>query len=226
MKGGLRETLNSNPLAQAAVIGVLGLLVAFLLLTRMGGGSEDSAVTTTPATDATATDAAAADPATTDAAADPAADPADPAAAAGAATDPAAGADVAADAAAAGKFVAGPGLPAPVVAAYGRGDTVVILVNRHGGIDDRELRHLTQKLKSEQDIALFITTPKHVSRYSRIVGGVDIDRAPALIVLSPRSVTGNDAPVASISYGFRGYDSVVQAVRNARYDGKELPYYP
>lgn len=213
--GGLRENLNSNPLAQAAVIGVLGLLVAFLMLTQMGGGSEDPAVTTTPATDATATDAAAADSATTDAAADPATP-----------TDPAAATDVAADAAAAGKFVAGPGLPAPVVAAYGRGDTVVILVNRHGGIDDRELRHLTKQLRSQQDIALFITTPKHVSDYSRIVGGVDIDRAPALIVLSPRSVTGSGAPVASISYGFRGYDSVVQAVRNARYDGKELPYYP
>ncbi|MEO8091948.1 MAG: hypothetical protein ABI726_04475 [bacterium] len=217
--GGLRENLNSNPLAQAAVIGVLGLLVAFLLLTRMGGGSEDPAVTTTPTTDAAATDASAADSATSDSAADPAA-PTDPAADAAAAADPAA------DAAAAGKFVAGPGLPAPVVAAYARGDTVVILVNRHGGIDDRELRKVTKQLQGRQDVALFVTTPKHVSDYSRIVGGVDIDRAPALIVLSPRSVSGSGAPVASISYGFRGYDSVVQAVRNARYDGKELPYYP
>jgi hypothetical protein len=216
--GGLRQQLNTNPLAQAAVIGVLALVVGFLLLTRMGGGAEAPPTTTTPATDTAATDAAAADPAAT---ADPAA-PTDPAVAPSATTEP----DAATDAAAAGKFVAGPGLPVPVVAAYGRGDTAVLLVNRHGGIDDREVKKLTKQLRNQNDVALFITTPKHVSDYSRIVGGVDIDRAPALIVLSPRSVTGNDAPVASISYGFRGYDSIVQAVRNARYDGKKLSYSP
>jgi hypothetical protein len=215
--GGLRAQLNSNPLAQAAVIGALAILVGFLLLTRLSGGSAEPAPTetTTPA-DATAPEAAATDAAAPDAAApDATAD--------GAAGIPDAAAPGAEPA---GKFAAGPGLPEPVVKAYDAGQTPVLLVKRHGGIDDRELTVLAKRLRGKEGIALFVTNPKHVADYSRIVGGVDIDRVPALIVISPKSVNGGSDPVASISYGFRGYESVVQAVENAQYDGKELPYYP
>lgn len=37
----MREALNSNPIAQAAVMGVLLLLAAFFFMTKMGGGSEE-----------------------------------------------------------------------------------------------------------------------------------------------------------------------------------------
>jgi hypothetical protein len=45
-------------------------------------------------------------------------------------------------------------------------------------------------------------------------------------VVRPRDLSGG-VPQASVSYGFRGPDSVEQAVRDALYDGKSnLPYYP
>lgn len=217
---GLREQLNSNPLAQAAVIGVLAIIVGFLLLTRMGSsGGDEAATETTAPTEATATDAAAPDAAAPEATAPDAS----PGAQAGQGGIPEAAAP---GAAATGKFVAGPGLPEPVVKAYDKGLTPVLLVKRQGGIDDHELGQIAKQLRGKDGIALFITNPKHVSDYSRIVGGVDIDRVPALIVLSPKDVTGNGQPIASVSYGFRGYGSVVQAVRDAQYDGKQLPYYP
>jgi hypothetical protein len=40
----MREALNSNPIAQAAVMGVLLLAVAFFFMTKMGGGSEEEGV--------------------------------------------------------------------------------------------------------------------------------------------------------------------------------------
>ncbi len=55
---------------------------------------------------------------------------------------------------------------------------------------------------------------------------MDLDRVPALLVLAPRKVSGDGLPVATVSYGFRGYDSVRQAVRDADYEGKALPYHP
>ena len=47
-----------------------------------------------------------------------------------------------------------------------------------------------------------------------------MDRVPALVAISPPDVGGAGLPVASISYGFRGYESVDQAVRDANYEGK------
>jgi hypothetical protein len=37
----MREAINSNPIAQAAVMGVLLLLAAFFFMTKMGGGEEE-----------------------------------------------------------------------------------------------------------------------------------------------------------------------------------------
>ena len=213
---GLREQLNTNPLAQAAVIGVLAIVVGFLLLTRMsGGGGDEAATDTTAPTEATAPDAAAPEAAAPEATA--------PDAAAGGGAIPEAAPP---GAVSTGGFEAGPGLPEPVVKAYDSGKTPVLLVKRQGGIDDHELNQITKQLRGRENIALFITNPKHVSDYSRIVGGVEIDHVPALIVLSPKSVNKGKEPVASISYGFRGYESVVTAVEDAEYDGKQLPYHP
>ena len=53
-----------------------------------------------------------------------------------------------------------------------------------------------------------------------------MNRVPALIVLRPRHLT-HGTPTASVSYGFRGPDSVDQAVSDALYKGpRNLPYYP
>jgi hypothetical protein len=40
----MREAINSNPIAQAAVMGVLLLLAAFFFMTKMGGGEEEEGV--------------------------------------------------------------------------------------------------------------------------------------------------------------------------------------
>jgi len=75
-------------------------------------------------------------------------------------------------------------------------------------------------------VALFVTNAGQIARYSRITQGVNVDRVPALIVLRPRHLT-DGTPEAILSYGFRGPESVEQAVRDALYKGPtDLPYHP
>jgi hypothetical protein len=220
----LRRALNENPIVQAALIGVLAIGVAVLLLTRMNSGS-DSSSDSAPAP-AAATDPAAPTPAPSAAAAPEAATPA-----------PAGGVDT---------FEAGNGLPGDVVKAYDEGKTVVLLILREhpqgcysratlvskrcGGIDDGQVATIVRiidKLRVRPDTALFITHAANVAHYSRITTGVDLDRVPALVVLSPKRLNDGGLPRATVSYGFRGPGSVVQAIENAEYKGRtNLPYYP
>lgn len=212
----MRDKLNSNPIAQVALVAVLGILVAFLLLTRMGGSAEpppeETATTSAvPATsDPAATDATAVAPVT-------GTEPAVPTAP----TDPAA---VAADA---GRFVAGPGLPERVVKAYAQGEVVALLVTKHNGDADRKLREASSQLGSRDEVTLIGTSARNLSDFSRIAQGVDLSRVPALIVLRPRNLSKGELPEASVSYGYRGPDSVVQAMRDAAYKGRSnIPSYP
>jgi hypothetical protein len=219
----VRKALNDNPIAQVAILGVLALVVGFLLITRMSGKSSESTTDTSttaasvaPGTATTPTDTAATTPSTAvpDATATEGATPTVPS------TDPAA------EAAAAGKFVAGPGLPPSVVKAYADNKVVVLLVVRRKGIDDEAVKASVVQQGNAPDVALFMTNAGHIARYSRIVTGVNVDRVPALIVLQPRDLT-NGTPVATVSYGFRGPDSVAQAIDDALYKGPtNLPYYP
>jgi hypothetical protein len=206
----VRQAINENPVAQAAVIGLLVIAVAFLFMTRvMSSNSEGDATEPTTAGSV---------------AADPAPSAATPPEAAGA-TDAQAPAP-AAGAAAAGDFTAGPGLPASVVDAYDAGDAVVLLVTRKAGIEDKRLRAMVGRARSVRDVSVFTTNAHGIAKYSRIAEGVDVSRVPALVVIRPRKL--NDGiPQASVSYGFRGPASVEQAVRDALYEGKSnLPYYP
>lgn len=224
----MRRAINENPVVQAALIGVLAIGVAALLLLRMGGSSEDStdsAAAPAPATTAPATGAATADPS-----------------AAGAAT----GSTPATPAVAGGGFVAGKGLPKDIVKAYDDNKTVVLLILREhpqgcysraklvskrcGGIDDGQVATIVRvidKLRVRPDTALFITHASNIADYSRITTGVDVDRVPALVVLSPKHLNDGGLPRASVSYGFRGPQSVLTAIADAEYKGKtDLPYYP
>jgi hypothetical protein len=218
----VRRALNDNPIAQVAVLGALALIVGFLLLTRVAnrnsGGGEPATSTTDagaaamPATPVDSAGATTPDAGSAAALSTPSADAAGPAGSAG-------GAPV-------GEFVAGPGLPASVVKAYKDDKTVVLLVLRHRGIDDQRLRADVVKLRGKNDVALFVTNAGHIARYSRITQGVNVDRVPALIVLRPRHLT-DGMPEAILSYGFRGPQSVEQAVRDALYKGPtDLPYHP
>jgi len=213
----VREKLNDNPVAQIALLGVLVLVVGFLLLTRMGGSSEETPAAPAP------TDPAATAPVTPDATGAVPITPTDPSLpvtpdATG--TVPVPGAD--------SDFKAGPGLPAPVVDAYDANKVVVLLIVNKGSIDDDKIKAIAQDLGKRPDTTLFTVESSDVADYSRIAQGVDLQQTPALVVLRPKNLTPNGAqPTATIEYGFRGPDSVNQTVEDALYKGRDdLPYYP
>lgn len=212
----MRRAANENPVVQMALIGVLVVVFAFILYTRVLGS--DTAAEPSATTESST--AAPAAPATTD--------PAAPAPAEG---------TVAPDAAAPvpsapeqgtvppSALVPGKGLPESVVKAYADGKAVVLLIVRQAGLDDKPVKAAVNALRSRPDLAVFVTGAKNIAHYSRITNGVSVTQVPALIVIRPRSVSG-DVPEASVSYGFRGPESVLQAVNDAAYDGHDVPYYP
>ncbi len=216
----MRRALNENPVVQAAVIGVMALLVAFLLFTRVvnRGGEEAPATEATPTASDTAAPATAAPAATADATA-PAPEASAPATPAAPPATPAPAGDVAAN------FVAGPGLPEEVVSAYGQNQAVVLVIAKRKGLDDKAIRTSVMSLEARGDVSSFLVPVKHVADYARITEGVDLNRTPALVVMRPRKLTGN-VPEATVSYGFRGPESVTTAVEDALFDGKQVTYDP
>src|SRR5688500_4247128 len=126
-----------------------------MLMTRAGGGADESA----PAADASATPTASASGATA------------PAPATGGSTIV-----PAAPACPPGEFEAGPGLPAPVVAAYERGDAVVLLITKRRGIEDRPVEQAVLRLNARGDVTAFTTRAKNIARYARITRGVNVAR--------------------------------------------------
>jgi len=121
--------------------------------------------------------------------------------------------------------LAGPGLPEKVVTAYGRNQAVVLFIDKKKGLDDKALRASVSSLEARGDTTTFVIPVKKVSDYARITEGVDLSRTPALIILRPRKLTHN-VPEATISYGFRGPESVTTALEDALYDGKTITYDP
>jgi cytoskeletal protein RodZ len=217
----MRKALNDNPVVQIGALLALALLVGFLLITRMSHKSSESSTSTT-ASDSSAAVAPTSSSSDPTAAATSSAAPTAPDATAAPAPTAPSGA-----VAPTGKFVAGPGLPAPVVQAYNHNQVVVLLVVRRNGIDDDAVKAGAEAVAGASKVALFVTNAGHIARYSRIAAGVNVDRVPALIVLRPRNLTDGGLPQATVSYGFRGVDSVAQAVRDALYKGPtDLPYYP
>ena len=216
----MRKSLNDNPVIAVVLIGILGIGVAFFLLTRVGKGGGSSSTTPTT-TGASATAAAA--PTTPGAAPLAPATGAPAAPATGIPTAPA----TAPTAPSVGRFVAGPGLPAPVVRAYQRGDAVALLVTKPSGIDDRSVRKGFRLLRAIPGVAAFETSARHVARYARIATGVDLDRVPALVAIRPRGKGHGHTPHASVTYGFNSAQRLVQVVRDALYHGPaNLPFHP
>src|SRR5436190_610149 len=193
----MRQALNSNPVVQMAVLGVLVVVVGLFLMMNLkkGGSSGSTAASPTPATSSSPSTGSTSLSPTTSGTVSPEA------------------------------LVPGAGLPRPVVKAWKGGDAVVLLVVRGGGIDDKLVRGSARSLSGESGVALFVTQVGNVARYSRITQGVGLDHTPALVVVHPRR--GADVPRAQVSYGFRSTQSVVQAVHDALYKGPDgLPYYP
>ena len=211
----MRQALNSNPMVQLAVVGILVVVVGLFLMMNLKKKSGS-----TPATAGSGTTAAASStPAGTAAPAGGVSATPAPATSGVTAAPPTTGSVTPA------ALVPGPGLPRDVVKAWKGGDAVVLLVVRGGGIDDRMVRRSVDSL-SRPGLAVFVTRAKDVARYSRITQGVGVDRAPALVVVRPRKESG-PVPEAQVSYGFRSSESVVQAVHDALYQGPDdLPYSP
>ena len=120
----------------------------------------------------------------------------------------------------------GPGLPAPVVRAWEGGDAVVLLVAKDAAVDDRLVHDSVAALSGRAGVAVFVTPASEVTRYSRIAQGVGVDRAPALVVIRPKRLSGS-VPQATVEYGFRSAQGVEQAVDDALYSGRDnVPYHP
>jgi hypothetical protein len=212
----MRKAINENPMVQIALLGGLAVIVGFLLLTRVmhHSGSSTSTTTATPTT-ASPTGTTPAPTTGTPSATAPSAT------APSTATAPSATATVPS-----GKLVAGPGLPKPVASAYANNRAIVLLITRRRGIDDDAVKASVERLRANGDLAVFVANAGKISRFSRITEGADVNRVPALVVVRPKKLT-HGPPTATVSYGFRGPDSVEQAVRDALYKGPtNLPYYP
>jgi hypothetical protein len=198
----MREQLNSNPLVQLAVVGVLIVAVAIFLMSSGSGGEEESAGTTEATVSVAGTETAEA--------------PAEGAAAESPTSTLSAVGQVAG---------AAPPLPRPVMRAWSANQTPVLLFVRDGGIDDRLVKTATAGLSGFRNAAVFIVPAHQISRYAAITEGVGVDRVPALVVVTPKHLK-RTVPTASVSYGFQSSQSVAQAVIDAGYEGKTLDYHP
>jgi hypothetical protein len=198
----MREKLNNSPVAQMGLVAILLVLVGFLFLSQMGGGEEEAAETATTAPEGTTV--------------------APPIGAEAEATAPA---TETAPPPVYSAAISVPKLPAPVTRAYDEGKTVVVLVVRNGGIDDDLVEPSVRELSRRSDMAVFVVPADQVARYAAITLGVQVDRTPALVVMRPKKLS-DGTPQASVSYGFQSSQAVVQAAKDASYDGPEATYYP
>lgn len=200
----MREQINSNPVVQAAVIGVLLLGAVFFLMSSMGGG-EESAESGAAATESPeAAEATGAIPSAEGVEGVSAPVPSVPPGALAASAPPP---------------------PKVVTAAFEADRTVVLLFVRNAGIDDRLVKNALGALTPFPDVATFVVPAKQIARYSAITEGVEVNRVPALVVIRPKSLTGS-TPTASVQYGFQSPESVAQAVIDAGYKGRTLDYHP
>ena len=210
----MREQLNSNPLIQAAVIGVLLLSAGFFFLTTMGGGEEEAA-TTEATVQIAGTDASgSATGATPGEAVEGAVEAAVTNAASGAVPVPP-------EALAA----AAPPPPKEVTDAFDANQIVALLFVRSGGIDDRIVTPIVRHLDALQEVASFVVPVDRIARYASITQGVEVERVPALVVLRPKRLD-KGIPSASVHYGFQSPESVTQAIVDAGYKGPTLDYHP
>src|ERR1700750_1071668 len=153
----MRQKLNENPVAQIALIGVLALLAVVFLLKPFGGG-ESASESEAGAEAATST-----------------ASPEEAAASLGRSAG--------APAASAVSAPAERPLPRDVESAYESGETVVLLIYRPNGIDDRRLTAATRVLAGMPGAALFAAPVDKIARYSALTGPLGVNQAPALIVV-------------------------------------------
>jgi len=152
----MREKLNSNPLAQVALLGVLLVLAGVFVMSSMSkGGEEEGAESESAASTVTA---------------------AIPAEGGSATSLPAVSTGVGAP----------PPVPRKVTNAFAADDTVVLLFVRSGGIDDQMVARALPRLHSLSRVDTFVVPAGEIARYAAIAQGADVNRVPALVVLRPK----------------------------------------
>lgn len=218
----MRKALNEDPKVQMIVLAVCAVAFAVILFTQvLGKGDSGSGSEATPAT-----------PTPVESAATPA--PTDTAAPTGSATATAPVAPVTPEAATpappdggsvADGLLPSKGLPKEVLVAFAKNQTIALLVIDPKNFADDQLKSYTETLRKRGDVEVFVVDVKDIAKYSRVTAGVSVSRTPALVVIRPRKLTGS-VPTATVSYGFRGAQSVNQAVDDALYKGKQIPSYP
>jgi hypothetical protein len=210
----MREQLNSNPLAQLAIVAVLIVAVGFFVLSSSGGSEEEAAGTTEATVSVAGTEASGtATGATPGEAVEGAVEAAAEAATAGT------------TAGAIPSTLNAPPPPASVLDAWKGNKTVVLLFVRDSGIDDRLVKNATTGLGGFRDASIFVVPAAKISRYAAITEGVGVERVPALVVVAPKRLQ-QTVPTASVSYGFQSPQSVAQAVIDAGYKGPTVDYHP
>jgi hypothetical protein len=208
----VREKLNGNPIAQVALIALLVVAGAYIFISSSSGGEEESAGTTEATVAVAGTSAVGT------------ATGATPGEAVEGAVESAIE-SVGETVSAVPASVPTPPPPSPVSAAYDSGKTVVLLVVHDGGIDDKLVQQASAQLNSDPDVAFFEVPAKRIADYAAITLGLDLNRVPALVVMRPKKLSGG-TPQASVDYGFQTSENVLQAVRDAAYEGRELTYHP
>ncbi len=193
----MREKLNENPAAQVVIIGILVLVVGFFVLRGgLGGGESETSET------ATATESSAGE------------------------TEAGVVGDEPTAATTSVELPQGSQLPRSVEAAYHRDETIVLLIYRPGGIDDKLTKEAAEIAAETPGVAYFQTKVDHIARYSKITGPLGVAGAPALIAISNMKLAKGGPAPASVTYGFQTADDIRQAIVDARYDGPELTYAP
>src|SRR3954447_4678039 len=200
----MREQLNSNPIVQVAVVAVLLIGGAIFVLSSMGGGgggeSESSASLSSSASVGV-----------------------------GPAPSPVEGGAVPVEGegegAPAPTSLATRPLPRPVLSAWKKDQTVVLLFVHDGSVDDDLVKLASESLDGMTGVATFVVPAHRIADYTAITEAVGVDRVPALVVLRPKRLD-QSVPTASVTYGFQNDASVRQAVIDAGYKGPTLEYHP
>lgn len=200
----MREKLNENPVAQIALIGVLALVAVVILLHPFGGGGGESESAETPG------------PVTVEASIKAEVPVAE--------TNPITSEPAATTTSA--QLPAGGRVPRRVEAAYRQGETIVLLVYRPGGTDDKLTRESAEVVAGMSGVAFFKTEVGHIARYAQITGPLGVDQAPALIVVQPKQLNHGASAPATVTYGFQTTEDIRQAIVDSRYRGPELTYAP
>jgi hypothetical protein len=209
----VREALNDNPVAQVGIVLVLVALAAFMFLKPGGGGEEESAAAGPTVASVNGVVASGDSPG----------EAVESAVEGAIETGAVAGAG--AEAGSLPTSVPAPPPPRSFTAAYDSGETVVLLVVHDGGIDDRLTALAATALTAMPEVALIGVPVKQLPRYAAVTVGLDLNRVPALVVMRPKPLS-DGIPQATVDYGFQTPATLVQAVRDASYDGPEATYHP